>query len=1409
MVNCLSKCRQCFNAVLATFVIFNPVWAEDIEIFFSQASNQDTQPNVLFILDGSGSMGDYDGTSKTRLERLRTSLTTVLENTTDINAGLMRFSHSQSGGSVIYPIRPIDQQLCNGQPCDDDTTFTAQSRVSASTDDAIEAGNGAVSLTDTQLTLMQMPGVPVGASWVGLRFPELDIPQGATITDARIAFTSPGDYDSYSSLTIHAENTDNSLAFNDNFNSISNRQRTNNSVAWNSIPNWSADSTYESPNLATLVQQIVNKTDWCGGNALAMIVNGNGARIASAFDSGSADGPVLRVEYKLTDIPSTGGCSTTTVIAKVGAGNDDAMQNTANQSWRHGTMYRSYQDLVIRDHSNYYNDYSTGLYFRDVAVPKDAEIVEATLTATIGRSQFNSGDITVNMALENTGNAASIGSNKFNLSNRPKISPAVQWSNISTSINDTVLSPSLKDMTQQIVNRADWTENNNMMLLLEAKSGGGERSFKSFNKSEATAPALKIKFKSQIRTASDQIDGPVTDVRSEIIHVLNDMLPEGGTPTVGAMLEAKRYFEGGDVKYGKFRYYNDSFKGSPWYWGKYGRISHKESYTGGNPIRSPQCLTSALNGNFCATEEIAGPAKYITPIESECQTNHIVLLTDGQPTADSGAITEVKNLTGGTCDQQSFDRGTCGEEIAEFLRDGDNKIITHTIGFNFTTQWLKDVASAGGGGYYTADTAGQLSDALTNIINGVQDVNTTFVAPGVTVDRFSKLTHRNDLYLALFQPKSTPRWVGNLKRYELNGDPVTLYDASTPSQPAMDSNTGNFKESAKSYWSDSADGNNVSQGGAAHEIDHNTRNVYTNVSGNDLTATGNAFTVTNDNLKYTHLGLAADKADKRDLLISWARGVDVDDEDGDDQYNDTRQHMGDPLHSQPQIVTYDGPSDSPISVIFMATNEGFLHAIDREDGKEVFSFIPQELLPNLEILFDNNPANKKPYGLDGPMSVWTQDNNNNGIIESGDHLYLYAGMRRGGRNYYALDVSARTDPKLLFQITGGSSEYSELGQTWSKPVVAKIKYLGASRDVLIFGGGYDENQDDNTVRSVDTVGRVIYIVDAATGEKLWSGGHTDAQPNKTFTAMDYSIPSAVKVIDGDGDGHIEQFYVGDMGGQLWRFDIDPNASAKAGLVSGGVIAELSTDDNADSTRRFYHSPDITFTLKEGKFVLNIGIGSGYQAHPLNRTIDDRFYLVRYPYELNENKGYGIDDEADSTVSYRSIKEADLFDATDNVLGQGSAAEKATAQAALADSSGWLLQMERSGEKVLGSSLTLNNQLMFTSYVPSANNGGCQPQLGAGVFWAVNLWDATPVANLDGQGDDEEGSYVKTDRGKFVPGSGLPASVQTYFVETKTTDDNGNITKKLAIATSSGPHVMMEHDLGALTDRIYWSEYPDF
>ena len=166
--------RQTIRTIFLTLLVLNPVWADDIEIFFNTNDAPETRPNILFILDGSGSMNIYDcldGTeswfascedgspngSSSRLTRMIESLTEIIETTSDVNVGLMRFSHFENGGRIIYPIQDVDLQLCDGVPCES-VTYDAQSSVEISAGDAYEDDTGEVIFDEVALPLMTYDG---------------------------------------------------------------------------------------------------------------------------------------------------------------------------------------------------------------------------------------------------------------------------------------------------------------------------------------------------------------------------------------------------------------------------------------------------------------------------------------------------------------------------------------------------------------------------------------------------------------------------------------------------------------------------------------------------------------------------------------------------------------------------------------------------------------------------------------------------------------------------------------------------------------------------------------------------------------------------------------------------------------------------------------------------------------------------------------------------------------------------------------------------------------------------------------------------------------------------------------------------------------------------------------------------
>ena len=592
------------------------------------------------------------------------------------------------------------------------------------------------------------------------------------------------------------------------------------------------------------------------------------------------------------------------------------------------------------------------------------------------------------------------------------------------------------------------------------------------------------------------------------------------------------------------------------------------------------------------------------------------------------------------------------------------------------------------------------------------------MAPAITVNQFNRLNHRSELFFSLFKPQDSVRWSGNLKGYLLKGTPAVLTGVN--GEPVIDESTGYFNEMAQSLWSPTIDGSNVEEGGAASQLDANpdNRNIYTYLGAyspninQSLINAANGFHEDNQQITKDHVGARTDE--KRNLVLRWARGFDLKDNDNDGNLLESRRQMGDIIHSSPRVVTYGGTDKNPDSLIFFGTNEGFLHAIDTQSGKEVFSFIPKETMKNLTRLYDNTAQGGKIYGLDSTPTIWVQDKDADGNIEKadGDHVYLYFGMRRGGKSLYALDITDKNAPSLLWAIEGGSNDYKDLGQTWSKPAKTQIMINETElRDVLVFGGGFDTNQERVTTRTADNHGAAIYIVDAKTGERLWTASSKAHRTELRLQDMKYSIPSDVAVIDINSDGIADQFYVGDMGGQLWRFDVHSGKDL-SNLITGGVIADIA-GDVPSANRRLFNEPDVALIATEtGGSRLAISFGSGTRFNPLDQSIEDRFYVIFQ------------DDAYIAPDRYKKLTELDLENRTQNT------------DLAFVKADGWYINLEHKGEKVMASSTTVNDQILFTTYEPRLTTNKCQVLEGKSRLYLMHLWNGAPTQDLDGNGKIE-------------------------------------------------------------------------
>lgn len=839
-------------------------------------------------------------------------------------------------------------------------------------------------------------------------------------------------------------------------------------------------------------------------------------------------------------------------------------------------------------------------------------------------------------------------------------------------------------------------------------------------------------------------------VRNTLPNVVNALMPGGGTPLSEALYEAALYFTGGGVDYGN-----------------------------GYPVKS---IAASRVGNTSSSP------LYRSPITEDCGRNFIILLTDGEPFDDSSAnskivaLPEFSTLVAPSCDGSG--QGRCLDDLAAYLLRKDlnpelpglQNVITHTIGFDLEFPLLQSTAARGGGNFYLADDTASLSTALSGIVLSIFDSAGTFAAPTVPVNAYNRSQNLGDVFLSVFQPTGNARWTGNLKKYRLEEGRLVGQDG----RPVIDEVTGTFTRDAFSFWSSEPDGEQAGRGGAASRLPSPTSRVLlTNLVGNDLGVPGNRVLPSNSGLLAYLSGVPADE---REDLINWALGRDVRDADADGNTGETRQDMGDALHGQPLTLLYGGTAGTPVSTVFLATNDGYLHAFDTQTGDELWSFIPARLLNNLYSLFRNEPTPDKRYALDGEVNLVILNDDGQPGLTDGERAILLFGMGRGGDGVFALEVTSRTAPRVLWEISSADPQFADLGYTWSSPTAARVRIGGAAPlPVALFGGGYDPGQDNRIFRT-DTIGNAIYMVDVLTGERLWSVGSTAAigTHDLGFDEMQHSIPAPVRPIDINGDGLADRFYVGDMGGRLWRFDII-NGETRDALVSGGVIASLGaaangSDAPAADLRRFYAAPDVAPVLIDRKFVLTINIGSGYRGHPLDTTIAETFFSVR-DFDVFNLKS-AADYAAPLTV-------ADLVDVTDDPEPR-----------LLADVAGWRLRLvQGAGEKVLGESLTLDNTVFFVSFTPGETASACTSGAGTNRLYAVSVFDGRPRTNFDSPVGEP---LTVADRSKVLI-TGMPVMSVTRFQGAQPADN------RICVGTECLTDEEMER-LGMLRSpvrRTYW------
>ena len=518
--------------------------------------------------------------------------------------------------------------------------------------------------------------------------------------------------------------------------------------------------------------------------------------------------------------------------------------------------------------------------------------------------------------------------------------------------------------------------------------------------------------------------------------------------------------------------------------------------------------------------------------------------------------------------------------------------------------------------------------------------------------------------------------------------------------------------------------------------------------------------------------------------------------------------------------------------LYVGANDGLLHAFDAGSynvgdnpitpetetnyydlgtGNEVFGWAPGLQLDTLKFLSRNVP--RTHYWVDGSPTAadaWLPSGAGDTTKEGNEWTtVMITGMREGGAGYLALDVTDPTAtggthgpyPKLLWEFNDPNEP---LAEAWSEAIITRVKLEGplASGDncgpddvdgdckevwVAIFAGGYDKSGDGNDALfttdpnspNYTTDGQAVFIVDLQTGAVLARLAYDPA--DSQLQDMIYAIPSTPAVLDLDSDGFADVVYVGDVGGQMWKWDISDVGTDSVdadSLIDNwryGIFFKVDPVFMGGSSyhyRSFFFPPSASFI--DGN--LTLGFATGERAnlqYQGSASVDEnnRLYVIK-------------DDEPTGTnaIPATPFRESNLT----NITASSSDTD-------LTDQGFYIIAED--GEKFVSNKVTFGGFLITTSFSPADSSADiCSAGAGSAFVYIVDLEGGT--------GFFGSGSGTSSSGRRLSLGSGLAADPQISV----SSGSNG-IDSTIVIQTSSGALMMIDGPGGddSAVEMVYWRQ----
>ncbi|MCI1190470.1 pilus assembly protein PilY [Calidifontimicrobium sp. SYSU G02091] len=460
------------------------------------------------------------------------------------------------------------------------------------------------------------------------------------------------------------------------------------------------------------------------------------------------------------------------------------------------------------------------------------------------------------------------------------------------------------------------------------------------------------------------------------------------------------------------------------------------------------------------------------------------------------------------------------------LRQG-NKVwpnpITNTGAERIDDLW--HAAVNGRGTYYSANDAAQLAQNLTDAMKKIEAIVGS--ASAAATSSLTPSSGDDWLFVPLY---STKTWDGTVNAFKIN----TATGEKTSETPLWSASDRISTQSSRTIY--------FRSGGSLVSFEYGNLSSAQKGYFDGLCASG-AEKLT----QCASLSATAKAKVTGTNVVNYLRGVKTYETSAtatDDQLFRKRDTpLGDIVNGAPVYVkkppfkyTDDGYADFVAAnagrqaVLYVGANDGMLHAIkvdtvENGGGTELWAYVPSMVMPHMHVLADTAYESKHRFYVDGaPVVADVQDADGNW------RTILVGGLGKGGRGYYALDVTNPTSPKSLWEYTD-----EDLGFTYGNPVVAKNK---DGRWIVAFSSGY------NNVSPGDGKG-YLYVLDAVTGDKIKKIG-----TGVGSTSAPSNLGKINAWVDDQSDNVALRIYGADMLGNVWRFDFDDNLSGDDAFLLG-------------------------------------------------------------------------------------------------------------------------------------------------------------------------------------------------------------------------------------------------------------------